>query len=58
MAPISAMQQRAMERGLFLFAHWNVVVIAPPLTITEGELREGLDILDECLSIADTAVAS
>jgi len=58
LAPISAMQKRAMERGLFLFAHWNVVVIAPPLTITEGELREGLDILDECLSIADTAVAS
>ncbi len=56
MAPISAMQQRAMERGLFLFAHWNVVVIAPPLTITEGELREGLDILDECLSIADAAM--
>jgi len=30
LAPISAMQKRAMERGLFLFAHWNVVVIAPP----------------------------
>ena len=57
MGPIGAMQKRAMELGLFLFAHWNVVFIAPPLTITEPELREGLAILDQVLSIADSAVA-
>ena len=57
MGPVSAMQKRAMELGLFLFAHWNVVFIAPPLTITEPELREGLAILDQVLSIADNAVA-
>jgi len=45
-----------MERGLFLFAHWNVAFVAPPLTITEDELREGLGILDECLAIADAAM--
>ena len=45
-----------MELGLFLFAHWNVVFIAPPLTITEAELREGLAILDQCLALADAAV--
>jgi len=56
LAPITAMQKRAMERGLFLFAHWNVVVIAPPLTITEAELREGLAVLDDCLTIADEAM--
>ena len=55
MATISAIQKRAMERGLFLFAHWNVVFVTPPLSITEQELREGLGILDECLSIADEA---
>jgi taurine--2-oxoglutarate transaminase len=57
MAPMSAMQKRAMELGLYLFAHWNVVVIAPPLTITESELRDGLAMLDSCLEIADAAVA-
>ena len=57
MGPVGAMQKRAMELGLFLFAHWNVVFIAPPLTITEPELREGLAILDQVLSIADSAVA-
>ena len=56
MGPVGAMQKRAMELGLFLFAHWNVVFIAPPLTITEPELREGLAILDQVLSIADSAV--
>ena len=38
-----------MERGLYLFVHWNVVMIAPPLTITREELDEGLAILDEVL---------
>ena len=56
LGPVSAMQKRAMERGLFLFAHWNVAFVAPPLTITEDELREGLGILDECLAIADAAM--
>jgi taurine--2-oxoglutarate transaminase len=56
MGPVSAMQKRAMELGLFLFAHWNVVFIAPPLTITEAELREGLGILDQVLGLADAVV--
>ena len=41
------------ERGLYLFVHWNVVIIAPPLTITREELDEGLEILDDVLAIAD-----
>ena len=27
--------------------HWNVVIVAPPLTITREELDEGLGVLDE-----------
>ncbi len=56
MAPIAAMQRKAMERGLYLFAHWNVVFVAPPLVIGEDDLRHGLTILDECLDIADAAM--
>jgi taurine---2-oxoglutarate transaminase len=33
--------------------HWNVVIVAPPLTITREELDEGIETLDEVLSIAD-----
>ena len=52
-APIARLTKAAMERGLYLFVHWNVIMIAPPLTITREELDEGLGILDEVLAIAD-----
>ncbi len=43
----------ALERGLYLMVHWNVVMVCPPLTITPDELDEGVAILDEVLAIAD-----
>jgi taurine--2-oxoglutarate transaminase len=52
-ASVARMAKAAMERGLYLFVHWNVVMIAPPLTITREELDEGLGVLDEVLGIAD-----
>ena len=56
-APVVQMAKAAMERGLYLFVHWNVVIVAPPLTITREELDEGLGVLDEVLSIADEHAA-
>ena len=35
--------------GLYLMTHWNVIMVAPPLTITREELDEGLGVLDEVL---------
>ena len=52
-APIFRLTKAALERGLYLFVHWNVIVICPPLTITREELDEGLAILDDVLSLAD-----
>jgi taurine--2-oxoglutarate transaminase len=52
-APVTRIAKAAMERGLYLFVHWNVVMIVPPLTITREELDEGLGVLDEVLAIAD-----
>ncbi len=52
-APVTRLVKAALERGLYLFTHWNVVGIVPPLTITREELDEGLGILDEVLSLAD-----
>ena len=51
--PVLRIAKTAMERGLYLFVHWNVIMIAPPLTITREELEEGLAVLDEVLEIAD-----
>jgi 4-aminobutyrate aminotransferase-like enzyme len=33
--------------------HWNVIIVAPPLTITREELDEGLGTLDEVLALVD-----
>jgi taurine--2-oxoglutarate transaminase len=52
-APVAKLMKAAMERGLYLMTHWNVVMVAPPLTITRDELDEGLGVLDEVLSLAD-----
>jgi taurine--2-oxoglutarate transaminase len=55
-APVARMQRSALEAGLYLMTHWNVVMVCPPLTITREELDEGLAILDDALSIADEYV--
>ena len=37
---------------------WNLVIIAPPLTISEEELGEGLDAIEAGLEVADRHVAA
>jgi taurine---2-oxoglutarate transaminase len=52
-APVARLMKSALEHGLYLMTHWNVVMVCPPLTITREELDEGLSILDEALALAD-----
>src|SRR5947208_133989 len=56
-APVAQLMKAAMERGLYLMTHWNVIMICPPLTITREEIDEGIAILDEALAIADEYAA-
>jgi taurine--2-oxoglutarate transaminase len=49
-APMTKIAKAASERGLYLMTHWNVIIVAPPLTITRDELQEGLEKLDAALS--------
>jgi taurine---2-oxoglutarate transaminase len=56
-APVAQLTKAALDSGLYLFVHWNVVVICPPLNITREELDEGLSVLDEVLALADEHVA-
>jgi taurine--2-oxoglutarate transaminase len=44
------------EKGLYTFVRFNSFFTNPPLTITESQLQEGLDIIDEGLAITDRAV--
>src|SRR5919201_5224611 len=49
----NALKAALLERNVYMFARWNVLFVAPPLIITEDELRVGLRAIDEVLAIAD-----
>jgi taurine---2-oxoglutarate transaminase len=51
-APMAKIFKAALERGLYLFIRFNVIIVAPPLTITREELDEGLSLLDEALTVS------
>jgi taurine--2-oxoglutarate transaminase len=52
-APIMRIAKAALDRGLYLMVHWNVIMVVPPLVITREEIEEGVTILDEVLALAD-----
>jgi taurine--2-oxoglutarate transaminase len=54
---MTALRRFLLERGLYVYIHWNIVLIVPPLIITEDELAEGLAILDEGLRLTDSAAS-
>jgi taurine--2-oxoglutarate transaminase len=56
-APVAQASKAALDRGLYLMTHWNVVMVCPPLTITREEVEEGIAILDEALAVADEHTA-
>ena len=56
--PRLAGPKAALERGLYLMTHWNVIMVVPPLTITRDEAEEGIAVLDDVLSIADEYAAA
>ncbi len=39
--------------GMYTFVRWNYIFIAPPLSITEEQIDEGLNIISKALNIAD-----
>ncbi|MBE0408513.1 MAG: aminotransferase class III-fold pyridoxal phosphate-dependent enzyme [Anaerolineales bacterium] len=47
-----------LRNGLYVYTHWHTILIVPPLIITENQLKEGFEVLDNALEIADTLVNS
>ena len=45
-----------LDHGLYLHPHWHKLLIIPPLIISEEQLAEGFEILDQGLKITDQAV--
>ena len=52
--PMADLVAACKERGLVPFANFNRLHVVPPCTITDEEAKEGLAILDEALSVADS----
>ena len=44
------------EKGFYTYSHENVIIVAPPLIITEQELKDAVVILDEVLTQVDQMV--
>jgi len=53
---MEALRRFCLDNGLYLYTHWHTVLVIPPLIITEEQLQEGFEILDEGLKIVDRAI--
>jgi taurine---2-oxoglutarate transaminase len=53
-----ALRKELLSHGLYVYTHWHTVLIIPPLIITEEQLQEGFDILNQALTITDQAIHS
>jgi len=52
-APMVELVGACKARGLWPFTHFNRIHVVPPLTTTDDEMRQGIAIIDEVLSLAD-----
>ena len=56
MGAMGQIAAKLRELGLHTFVRWNWIFTVPPLCITDEELQEGMDIIDEALKLGDAAV--
>ena len=55
--PMADVVAACKARGVWPFTHFNRVHVVPPLVITEEELLQGIDAIDDALDAADAYVA-
>ncbi len=46
-----------VSKGFWTYTHENMVIVAPPLTINEAQLKEAMAIMDEVLGAVDGMIA-
>jgi taurine--2-oxoglutarate transaminase len=52
-APMNEFAAECKRRGLWPFVHYNRTHVVPPCTTGADEIAEGMEILDEALTVAD-----
>lgn len=55
---MAAVRKEILDRHVWPFVRWNLIMLAPPLTISEAELDEGVAAIEAGLEVADRAVAT
>ena len=53
---MNELRQYLLDKGIYTFVHWNVILVNPPLIINEEQLAEGFQVIDEALEVTDRAV--
>jgi len=46
------------QEGLYTYMRWNILMICPPLCITQEQLAWGLDKIDQALTLVDEHIAN
>src|SRR5438309_10808949 len=49
----NALKAALLQRDVYAFCRWNMLFVAPPLSVTEDELGTGVRAIDEAPEIAD-----
>jgi adenosylmethionine-8-amino-7-oxononanoate aminotransferase len=50
---MAALRRAALDRGLHVYPHGNLLLVAPPLIVGRDEIGQGLALLDGVLGVAD-----
>ena len=50
---VGKISNEALKQGLYIVSWYNHFIVAPPLTTTEEQVDEGIEVLDKVLKIAD-----
>jgi taurine--2-oxoglutarate transaminase len=53
---MKALNDYLLSDGIYLYTHWNTILLVPPLIINEDELAQGLMVIDDALNITDSAI--
>lgn len=53
---MAALRQYLLAQGVYLYTHWNILLMIPPLCITEDQLGEGIAVIDQGLTALDKSL--
>ncbi len=51
-----SIMKKLLNKGFYTYSHENTIMVAPPLIITEEQLREAMAIMDEVLTEVDDMI--